>query len=158
MSTEVNTASDTHVHQLVGDGSQAALAAAQLPCPETDFTAKADDGHIVAKIGARNYLIVSQDVPALKTSAPPWCFQRDDWVATLDGEHSIAVLAELCALDLNTFKSDAWIMARVAGIDAWLYRVANNDKRWLIGCDISYGDYMQTTLKSVTSTLFTGTQ
>lgn len=145
MST-VTEVTELGLHQLLGPGAATALAEAGLPCPEAEQSAAGYEAGFIARLGNEHFLVADETGWAPPEAGPPWPFPRADLVLRLTGAWA-ETLRELCPHDPGRLPPEGWLMAAVARVNVWLYRPAGSDAL-LIGCDPSYGRYLQTTLEA----------
>lgn len=147
MNIRITPRTELRVWHLIGPNAAAELERAGLPRPPADLTATAADDTLVACTGADQYLIVSAATPAFADRDAGWLFSRSDLILAIEGADSFALLAQFCAYDFRGFAPGQWLMARLAGVDCWLYGQTGDDEiRLLLGCDPSHGRYLHTTL------------
>ena len=140
---------ELHLWELVGSGADDALRAADLPVPGDELTAAEHGPGFVACIGRNHYLIAGEGEWHQAPQTPPWLLQRSDRVMRLTGAGWNDALTELCPHDLGALPPGGWLMAAVAGVNAWLFRSASAPDSLLLGCDPSYGAYLESMLQSV---------
>lgn len=136
------------VCELVGSGAADALREAGLPVPDREQTALPCGPGLVAFTGRNDYLVVTVD-PWTPPAAPPWCLTRSDCVMRLTGDDWAQAMHQLCPHDLRQLPEGGWLAAAVAGITAWLYRHPDRPDGILLGCDPSYGAYLNAMLTAV---------
>ncbi|SEO71710.1 hypothetical protein [Aquisalimonas asiatica] len=137
------------VCELVGSGAADALRDAGLPVPETEQTALPYGAGLVAFTGRNDYLVVTTDPWTPPDGTPPWCLTRSDRVLRLAGGDWDQAMRQLCPHDLRQLPEGGWLAAAVAGITAWLYRHPDHPDGILLGCDPSYGAYLDAMLTAV---------
>ena len=145
----LETALPLRVREIVGAGADAALLNAGLPVPEAPQTALPHGEGLVACTGRNDYLVISADDWPCPSGPPPWCLERSDMVMRLTGAAWPEVMTQLCPHDLRQLPAGGWFMAAVAGVTAWLYRPEAAPGTLLLGCDPSYGAYLQSMLDAV---------
>ncbi len=151
MNVSVSSRGGLDLRQLVGAGAAACLQGAGYPIPEVVLSAVPCSGGFVARTGHDEFLVAADEAPQLSAASPPWCFQRSDHLIELTGPDWAQALTAVCPHDLRALGGDAWLMATVAGVDVWLRTGPDSSGGLLIGCDPSYGHYLETTLREVVS-------
>jgi sarcosine oxidase subunit gamma len=151
MNVSVSTHGGLDLQQIVGAGAEACLQRAGYPIPEVVLSAVSHGAGFVARTGRDEFLIAGDGSWQPPASSPPWCFQRSDHLIELSGNGWAHALAAVCPHDLRAMGGDAWLMATVAGVDGWLRTGPDPEAGLLIGCDPSYGHYLETTLREVVS-------
>ncbi|MFV8835327.1 hypothetical protein [Aquisalimonas sp.] len=137
------------VCELVGSGAPDVLRDAGLPVPETEQTALPCGAGLVAFTGRNDYLVVTADPWTPPAATPPWCLTRSDRVLCLSGGGWAHAMRQLCPHDLRQLPEGGWLAAAVAGVTAWLYRHPDRPDGILLGCDPSYGAYLDAMLTAV---------
>ena len=114
---------------VVGAGGGAWLSANGLPDPRLMQRIAAADGRWVARIGALQVLVgsglacdLAERTVLTSASANRTVLHYDAVELAFGGVSATPILAELCALDLTQFPTDAWIATLFAGVEVGLYR------------------------------------
>lgn len=142
------------------------LAARKLELPaEPNSWLAQPNGALVLRLGGSEYLIEDQlgsDVcKALHADSQQKIYglyrvPRHDTALLLSGKRVLALLCELCLLDLRdkALAENALVMTQVAGISATLLRqTLNGETVYRLWCDGTYGPYMWETLLEIAEEL-----
>ncbi|WP_111497988.1 hypothetical protein [Marinobacter bohaiensis] len=131
---------DLSGYLITGPGSAAALDADGLPRPREQLAAAEQDGALVARTGADEYLLF---LPGdRQPPADCWCFSRADRVLAVHGDDWRELLARVCQYDFRHFGPGDWLMASLAGVNAWLYRT-QEDGTLLVGVSDGFHRYLE---------------
>lgn len=137
------------VHQVLGEGAAALVRDQGYPLPAEPLTAVRHANGLVVQTGDTEFFVAGADEWQPPVSPPPWSFRRCDHVVELAGADWAGVLAALCPHDLQDLAPDTWLFVTVAGVDSWVFGPSRSSGAVLLGCDPSYGHYLQTTLEQV---------
>ena len=137
------------VHQVLGEGAAAHVRNQGYPLPAEQLTAVGHGNGFVAQTGGDEFLVADAGDWRSPGSPPPWSFRRCDHIVELMGADWADVLADLCPHDLRGLAPGTWLLVTIAGVDSWLFGPSQSSGGVLLGCDPSYGHYLQTTLEQV---------
>ena len=143
-----------------GSGAAADLERSYGDLPSRWFRYKLQPkGGFLARLGDREFYIFGPAGTLPKKGsygAETYVFQRSDAVFSFDGDGYLAFLRELCAYDFATSEPDEFILANLAGVSCWFRVPPKHSTQILMGCDPSYGNYMNETLTEVLSEFLYG--
>lgn len=142
----VSRCRDPSLQHLLGPAAAAALADAGLAVPSRLFQAAAHASGFVAKTGHDEYLVAGAP---LTPPADAWLFARGDCVFKVRGAGRLALFSQICHLDPAELVAGAWLATSAAGITAWCLQPSAATDHFLIGCDPSYGIYLEDTLVNI---------
>ena len=109
-------------------------------------------GVFLARLGDREFYVFGPagTLPRKVSYGPEtYVFQRSDAVFAFDGDGYLAFLCELCAYDFSISERDEFILTNLAGVSCWIRMPPKSSTQVLMGCDPSYGNYMNETLTEV---------
>ena len=115
-----------------------------------------DDGTLILRVLPAQWLLVAapDQGPDLVEHWQAYATETDEFVSVLDvtsgralmrltGEMSPALLAKVCALDLETAPDGSALRSSVAKVNAEIVRDdADGRRSYLLACDRSYGRYL----------------
>lgn len=136
-----------------GNGAAADLERIYGDLPSRWFRYKLHPkGVFLARLGDREFYVFGPAGTLPGTASyglETYVFQRSDAVFSFDGDGYLAFLRELCAYDFATSEPDEFILANLAGVSCWIRVPPKRSTQVLMGCDPSYGNYMDETLTEV---------
>ena len=140
---------------VIGPGAGAWLAEGGWMVPEANYTVAETAEYFTTRLGPREFIVASGqggELPPAPHSAPQgvWVFPRCDAVLELDGVHWKEAAAEVCSYDFRELAAGSWLPVAMAGVTVWC--LPRKQGIW-IGCDPSYGAYLEETLREVVADL-----
>lgn len=146
---------------VLGPGAPEWVSEQGWPVPSQPYTlleASADSA-FTARISDQEFVLAAASPAALP--APPasdrtprvWAFPRFDAVFELRGADWRQVTAQVCHYDFRALEPGVWLPVALAGVQVWCLRAPHG--LW-IGCDPSFGQDLEDTLRAVVGVPATG--
>ena len=132
---------------VLGAGAAATLQAVGLPLPAQDMEVRFQEPASVMRASAREYLVITPQAPISPADQSCWVLRRNDHLLALRGLGWRAVMPWVCHFDFNALEAGHWLQVAMAGVDVWALQTDGDSL--LIGCDPSYGAYLQTLLHQI---------